>query len=83
MMKKLNPLQKNAALAGLSAGVVLAIGIATTPANAQTFDQEVEKINTMSATIAGIVTAMTDVAILPMGISAAMKTFRHIVLNNV
>jgi len=47
------------------------------------FDEEVEKVEVISDTIAGIISAMTSVAILPMGISSAMKCFRHIVLNNV
>ena len=77
----MNQLQKNAIRALLGVAIVLTISGVT---NAQPkFEDEVEKIDVMSGTIAGIVALMTDVAILPMGISASMKTFRHIVLNNV
>jgi len=47
------------------------------------FQDQISQIENLSDTIAGIVAAMTSVAILPMGISSAMKCFRHIVLNNV
>ncbi len=59
-------LQKNALLSLLVA--VAVVGLAT-QANAQKFEDEVEKVNVMSDTIAGIV--------------ASMRVFRHIVLANV
>jgi hypothetical protein len=79
-MVKLGVLKRNALLSLLVTCAV--VGVATT-SNAQSFDQEVDKVNTMSDTIAGIVASMTDVAILPMGIGASMRVFRHIVLANV
>lgn len=81
-MKNLNQLQKNAIRALVGAGIILIIGGINNPAHAE-FDDEVEKVNAVAGTISGIVTGMTDVAILPMGISASMRTFRHIVLQNV
>ncbi len=84
MGSKLSILQKNAMLSLLVA--VAVIGVATganANTNSVTFDKEVEKVNTMSDTIAGIVASMTDVTILPMGIGASMRVFRHIVLANV
>ncbi len=80
MVRKLSILQKNALLSLLVA--VAVVGVAT-QANAQKFEDEVEKVNVMSDTIAGIVASMTDVTILPMGIGASMRVFRHIVLANV
>ena len=80
MVKKLSILQKNAILSLLVA--VAVVGVATN-AHAQKFEDEVEKVNIMSDTIAGIVASMTDVTILPMGIGASMRVFRHIVLANV
>ncbi|MDJ0844938.1 MAG: hypothetical protein QNJ08_11945 [Crocosphaera sp.] len=80
MVRNLSILQKNAVLSLLVA--VAVVGVAT-KSQAQTFDEEVEKVNTMSDTIAGIVASMTDVTILPMGIGASMRVFRHIVLANV
>jgi hypothetical protein len=56
---------------------------AVSSASAEGFEEEVQKVNTMSETIIGIISAMTNVAILPMGISSAMRSFRHIVLQNV
>ncbi len=80
MVRKLSVLKKNALLSLLVA--VAVVGVAT-KANAQKFEDEVEKVNVMSDTIAGIVASMTDVTILPMGIGASMRVFRHIVLSNV
>ncbi len=80
MVRKLSVLKKNALLSLLVA--VAVVGVAT-KANAQKFEDEVEKVNIMSDTIAGIVASMTDVTILPMGIGASMRVFRHIVLANV
>lgn len=59
----------------------LIVGVSS--ARADAFEDEVEKVNVLSDTIAGIVSGMTTVAITPMGLGAAMKVFRHIVLNNV
>ncbi len=78
----MNILQKNAFRCLFMATVIIGIGMIANPARAE-FEDEVEKVNTMSDTIAGIVSTMTDVAILPMGIGASMRTFRHIVLQNV
>ncbi len=80
MVNKLSVLQKNAILSLLVAVAVVGV---STKANAQKFEDEVEKVNIMSDTIAGIVASMTDVTILPMGIGASMRVFRHIVLANV
>lgn len=80
MVRTLSVLQKNAMLSLLVA--VAVVGVAT-KTQAQTFETEVEKVNVMSDTIAGIVASMTDVTILPMGIGASMRVFRHIVLANV
>lgn len=80
MVRNLSVLQKNAMLSLLVA--VAVVGVAT-KTQAQTFENEVEKVNVMSDTIAGIVASMTDVTILPMGIGASMRVFRHIVLANV
>jgi hypothetical protein len=63
-------------------GVVISLACVA-PASANQFDEAVDQIDDISETIQGIVTGMTQVAILPMGISSAMKAFRHIVLNNV
>lgn len=78
----MNILQKNACRCLFVATVIISVGMIANPARAD-FDEEVEKVNTMSDTIAGIVSTMTDVAILPMGIGASMRVFRHIVLQNV
>ncbi|MDJ0662869.1 MAG: hypothetical protein QNJ42_25780 [Crocosphaera sp.] len=80
MVRNLSILQKNAILSLVVAFAV--VGVATN-AHAQKFEDEVEKVNIMSDTIAGIVASMTDVTILPMGIGASMRVFRHIVLANV
>ncbi len=47
------------------------------------YDQELEKVGAFSDAIGAIVASMTTIAITPIGIGAAVKTFRHIVLNNV
>lgn len=64
-------------------GAAISLACVAIPANASEFEDAVDQIDTISTTIQGIVTGMTQVAILPMGISSAMKAFRHIVLNNV
>ncbi len=79
-MVKLGVLKRNALLSLLVATAV--VGMASS-SNAQNFDDEIDKVNVLSTTIAGIVAAMTDVAVFPMGISASMKIFRHVVLSNV
>jgi hypothetical protein len=44
---------------------------------------EICKVADMGEALAGMTSGMTDVAVLPMGLGAAMQTFRHIVLRNV
>lgn len=70
-------------IGALSAGLALGIGISAHAQDIPDFDQEVDKIDVLASTIAGIVSTMTSVTVLPMGISASMRTFRHIVLANV
>jgi len=79
---RLNVLQKNCLKAGLLAVVITAGVSLAKPANAA-YSDEVQKINDMVDTLAGMTSGMTDVAVLPMGLGAAMQTFRHIVLRNV
>ena len=78
----LNSLQRNAFLALLTASLI--VGVATS-SQAQTvdFQEEMDKISTLATTLAGVVAVMTDVVLLPMGISSGVRTFRHVVLANV
>lgn len=60
----------------LSAGVAGAWG--------QTeYEAELDKVTDFSDVIGGVVSSLTNIAITPIGIGASIKTFRHIVLNNV
>lgn len=65
----------------------LAVGatIAAIPtiARADGFADSITKIETMSATLAGLTVLFTEVVVTPMGFSAAAQTFRHVVLKNV
>lgn len=47
------------------------------------FHLQIHQIDVLLASLAGIVSSMVTLAILPMGLSAAIKIFRHLVLNNV
>ncbi len=76
---KLNSLQRNGLVALFAAFLV--VGLATS-ARAD-FDAEIGKIQDVTDSLAGMVAAFTDVVVLPMGISSAVKTFRHVVLMNV
>ncbi len=63
-----------------SAVVLLSSGVAHSQSD---FETEVDKVVALSDTINGILSSMTTLAVLPMGLSASMKTFKHIVLANV
>ncbi|WP_107668954.1 hypothetical protein [Cyanothece sp. BG0011] len=78
----MNSLKRNACLALLTTSLVVG-GATVVQAQNVDFQEEMDKITTLAITLAGVVAVMTDVVILPMGISSAVRTFRHVVLQNV
>ena len=70
-------------LAVATGGVILAT---SGPANAQDADSalkaEIDKVEEVSTMLTTLVTAFTTVLVTPMGISAAIKVFKTLVLFN-
>ncbi len=52
------------------------------PARAD-FKAEIKKVQDISQSLQDTTAGMTEVAILPIGISSSIKILRHVVLNNV
>ncbi|MDJ0661495.1 MAG: hypothetical protein QNJ42_18700 [Crocosphaera sp.] len=79
----MNSLQRNACLALLTASLVVGVATASQAQERVDFQEEMDKVTTLATTLAGVVAVFTDVVLLPMGISAGVRTFRHVVLANV
>ncbi len=74
--------QQLAATLGLvvaTGGLVLAV---SGPARAGDLETEIQKVTDVSDMLTGLVTAFTTVLVTPMGISAAIKVFKTLVLFN-
>jgi hypothetical protein len=69
-------------LCGASACGVLASFAFSSPAKADVAS-DIALVTDVANLLGGIVTVMTGVVVAPMGISAAAKTFRHVVIANV
>lgn len=46
-------------------------------------EEDIARVEAVTTLLQGIVTAMVEVVVAPLGISAAAKTFRHVILANV
>ncbi|NES65098.1 MAG: hypothetical protein F6K24_07455 [Okeania sp. SIO2D1] len=64
---------------------MIAVAVAS-PAKAQTTDavqESIDRVDAVASMLMGIITNFTNVLITPMGIGAAARIFRHVVLANV
>ncbi|HBL11653.1 MAG TPA: hypothetical protein DD379_09635 [Cyanobacteria bacterium UBA11162] len=81
--KNIEPQKNNCKKFLTALAVGAAIAAIPTIARADGFDDSIQKITTMSTTLAGLTVLFTEVVVTPMGFSAASQTFRHVVLKNV
>lgn len=60
-----------------------AITMASSPAKASEWEDVISQVADFRDAITDMITGFATVAVTPIGMSAAIKLFRHVVLNNV
>jgi len=70
-------------LGAMAVGLFTLGNILLAPPARADFKAEIAKVQAISTSLQDTTAGMTEVAILPIGISSSIKILRHVVLNNV